>query len=492
MLNVEILLSSIQTPSRATAAFSDSPKFRKNKKPAAQWLNQVGKKDFVGSRNVTLRLDKENAQGHRGQYVRLQLYFTDKWILVSEVSFVTSKDAAGNSKAAVPEDDVEVKDEKETVISGSVVPDGSSNADKKALTKDQVMTVVLPEASDNKEDLGDQQNEQDPLVVTSTPSERKDNDDDVRRRNSSTEAKTSQPSTIYVGLVIGVLGVTVLLLLATILVMLRRNKQKVFSKHHQHQQQQLPPPQPNSMLRHLTPMSFVKGPGECATSTTGHLGSMTLASSKLYEDAALLNGAGEDIYHEPSYPRLVLQRSQRQSAFRNSSCGRLCDYDEPLPRQQQPLTPDISSSPTIRLPDKNKFVSTPLFNVSTVSGSPAAMPRDLSGSTLAYNQPHLRLQQQPHLMLQPQPPPPQMPASFSCQPLLSAAASDHCNSTAPRRATTTTAKRPQQERLLKTQAEQQQQEQEEQMMAGNSFYAATDIFKVRSTLRVRLAGSSKI
>ena len=49
---------------------------------------------------------------------------------------------------------------------------------------------------------------------------------------------------------------------------------------------------------------------------------MTLASnSKLYEDAALIGG-GEDmyhdtIYHEPSYPRLVLQRPlQGPSTFR--------------------------------------------------------------------------------------------------------------------------------------------------------------------------------
>ena len=60
----------------------------------------------------------------------------------------------------------------------------------------------------------------------------------------------------------------------------------------------------SGMMRQLTPMSFVKPPAD--------LDVMTLAStSKLYEDAALISAAAaavEDIYHEPSYPRLVLQR----------------------------------------------------------------------------------------------------------------------------------------------------------------------------------------
>ena len=38
-------------------------------------------------------------------------------------------------------------------------------------------------------------------------------------------------SQMFIGLVIGVLGVTVLLLIVTILIMYRKNKQKVFNKH---------------------------------------------------------------------------------------------------------------------------------------------------------------------------------------------------------------------------------------------------------------------
>ena len=38
-------------------------------------------------------------------------------------------------------------------------------------------------------------------------------------------------SQMFIGLVIGVLGVTVLLLIVTVLIMYRKNKQKVFNKH---------------------------------------------------------------------------------------------------------------------------------------------------------------------------------------------------------------------------------------------------------------------
>ena len=49
---------------------------------------------------------------------------------------------------------------------------------------------------------------------------------DGKKKNSS-----KGMSQMFIGLVIGVLGVTVLLLVVTILVMYRKNKQKVFNKH---------------------------------------------------------------------------------------------------------------------------------------------------------------------------------------------------------------------------------------------------------------------
>jgi hypothetical protein len=38
------------------------------------------------------------------------------------------------------------------------------------------------------------------------------------------------------------------------------------------------------------------------------------------------NPGDQGIYHEPAYPRLVLQRRQYGG---HNSCGRLCDYDDP-------------------------------------------------------------------------------------------------------------------------------------------------------------------
>ncbi len=185
--------------------------------------------------------------------------------------------------------------------------------------------------------------------------------------------------------------------------------------------------------------------------------------------------------------------------FRNSSCGRLCDYDEPLVSgiHHQALAL-ASETATVRLPDKNKFVSTPLFNVQASPPSPmaAAVGMGMGGGapggafigeagadTHYAHVLHQQQQQQqqatglhhPHLM----------PASFSCQPLVSMTATptaaDLCNSTASSRRTKKRQQH-QQERLLKTQGEREQQEM--RAAAENSFYAATDIFKVRVTLYV--------
>ncbi len=229
---------------------------------------------------------------------------------------------AGANDAKKGGKDSSYGDKKEVVLTGEGYEEEGRgrNRNDHSAGEDQVMTVVLPGDNDKKgaeDNIGGSQRDAESSITSHPPSSVSDAlDGDVSSSDSAAD-----PATIYVGLVIGVLCVTVLMLLATILVMLRRNKQKVFSKH---QDAQL---QSDSMLRHLTPMSFVKaaeggggagGPGPINSATIGlhHLDSMTLASSKLYEDAALLNGAGEDIYHEPSYPRLVLQRQQRPSAFR--------------------------------------------------------------------------------------------------------------------------------------------------------------------------------
>ena len=66
-------------------------------------------------------------------------------------------------------------------------------------------------------------------------------------------------------------------------------------------------------------------------------------TSKLYDESE--HEESTSIYHEPY--RLVLQRG---SAHRNNSCGRLCDRDYE----------DLSG---LLIEQKNKFGSTPLFNI---------------------------------------------------------------------------------------------------------------------------------
>lgn len=277
------------------------------------------KGDAAVVRNFTFVLDK--AKVHKGSIVSLELFFTDKWIMVSEVGLATSKDLTDSAVEAVPKADKKTKiveDEYEEEEYFVAVAKDNDN-------KDQVMTVVLPDQN-LKNPVKKAKYFELPAPATSPPppSERKSSDDDDNNNDQNksdnevnANADVGGTSTIYVGLVIGVLGVTVLLLLATILIMLKRNKQKVFSKHQKHQQrlQQLHGGGGGgSVMRHLTPMSFVKSPEYMTPAAAAAMDSMTLASSsKLYEDAALINrgaAASEDIYHEPSYPRLVLQRPQ--------------------------------------------------------------------------------------------------------------------------------------------------------------------------------------
>ena len=294
-----------QPPSRAAVFFGNS-----KREHFTQQNLILGSDDDAGdnvgagfARNFSLTLDK--AVTHRGRFATVHLHFSAKWIMVSEVAFATSEDAGGDmggdneperiSEPALPDNEQKVSQMEEQKTHHVRAREPSSDASP----------VVLPE-EEQKRELSPNNGEQDA----------EDDDDDDEVASSVDSSSSSYPSIVYVGLVIGVLSATVLLLLATILVMLRRNKQRVFIKQEQRRQQQLQQQMlgqqlgPGGMMRQLTPMSFVKTPAD--------LDAMTLASnSKLYEDAALISGAVEDIYHEPSYPRLVLQRPlQGPSTFR--------------------------------------------------------------------------------------------------------------------------------------------------------------------------------
>jgi hypothetical protein len=111
---------------------------------------------------------------------------------------------------------------------------------------------------------------------------------------------------IYVGLVIGVLSVTVLLLLVTILVMMRRNKQKIFNKHAAMMFKTPLTAADRHMMRDLTPLN--------------HSAAISSNAKNVYGESD--HEESSSIYHEPY--RLVLQRNN----YRNSSCGRLCDYED--------------------------------------------------------------------------------------------------------------------------------------------------------------------
>ena len=107
---------------------------------------------------------------------------------------------------------------------------------------------------------------------------------------------------MYIGLVIGILGVTVVLLIVTIVVMMRRNKQKIFNK--------------NSMMfksplsdRHMMRDISNHGP--------------STVTSKLYDESE--HEESTSIYHEPY--RLVLQRGMIYIFFCRITCALIKSQD---------------------------------------------------------------------------------------------------------------------------------------------------------------------
>jgi len=109
-------------------------------------------------------------------------------------------------------------------------------------------------------------------------------------------------------------------------VMMRRNKQKIFNKHAMMFKSPLAS-NDRHMMRDLTPHNH---------SSAGNTGTGKLYGESDHEESS-------SIYHEPY--RLVLQRGNN---YRNSSCGRLCDYE------------DLG---LLGSEQKSKFGSTPLFTL---------------------------------------------------------------------------------------------------------------------------------
>ena len=277
-----------------------------------------------GSNKVTLKLTSTPLR--KGRFVKIQLHFLDKWILLSEIRF-DSLQESGNLTA-----------KEATKVSGSEderVDEKMGRKEGEEVVRKDVKKEASNIVSKDEKEVNSEKN--DVIMAADNPSPPVSSTD---QRSSS----NSDSSQIYIGLVIGVLGVTVVLLLATIMIMLRRNKQKIFTKH-------------SVFKSPLSDRHIMRNP-ELTTPL----------NSKIYEEAETLNSGNmrelnASIYQEPSY-RLVLQRNIN-GYHRNNSCGRLCDYDEPGQIGSQAMS-------MMRLPDKNKFGSTPLFTVQNQIGGVAS------------------------------------------------------------------------------------------------------------------------
>ena len=225
----------------------------------------------------------------------------------------------------------------------------------------------------------------------------------------SSSSQPADPQQIYIGLVIGVLCVTVILLVATIVFMIRRNysrSQKIYGKN--------PFKNPTAATMNSSlPASSIYGLQNFGENTLeanggrggggGGLSTMSLYGMRdltsLPPDAVLNDPtmgrryptmstlkAHEGIYQEPY--RLILAggggghpHGQEQSVIPSHSCGRLCDYEEPLIYQMYGTHQDQNLYAALKqnnvgggppppipqtnsgLPDKNlrKFGSTPHF-----------------------------------------------------------------------------------------------------------------------------------
>ena len=147
-----------------------------------------------GPLNITFALHKRV-----GKKIKLQLVYSSKWILLSEVSFETGPVYGNFSRPEEKGGDQDILFEKENKEKNNSI-------------------VIFP---DTRQDMPSRE-QQDKLETE---------DKNRTHRQIDILAQTSDTSQTYVGIVIGVLSVTVMLLLTTIILILRNNRHKIFSKH---------------------------------------------------------------------------------------------------------------------------------------------------------------------------------------------------------------------------------------------------------------------
>ncbi|XP_060568273.1 discoidin domain-containing receptor 2-like isoform X2 [Ruditapes philippinarum] len=147
------------------------------------------------ARNVYIKLDHINAR-----YIKLELYFDAKWILISEVQF-ESKPAFGNFTNELPPP---------TTVSTTTVKQAGKN-------KGQEM-VADPNSSGPTIDLGSDHNHDDYVPVDVG---RKHNENDIHK----TEEKKSFEEQ-YIGIIIGALAFLIVVLFVIVLFIIIRHKKR--------------------------------------------------------------------------------------------------------------------------------------------------------------------------------------------------------------------------------------------------------------------------
>ena len=186
------LLKMFQPPAELRGYFSDS-----DRPFSQQYVKEVNQRMSVGTNgplNITFPLHKRV-----GKKIKLQLVYSSKWILLSEVSFETGPVYGNFSRPEEKGGDQDILFEKENKEKNNSI-------------------VIFP---DTRQDMPSRE-QQDKLETE---------DKNRTHRQIDILAQTSDTSQTYVGIVIGVLSVTVMLLLTTIILILRNNRHKIFSKH---------------------------------------------------------------------------------------------------------------------------------------------------------------------------------------------------------------------------------------------------------------------
>ena len=184
-----------------------------------QYLKSVNKGGVFDkqAQNITFNLDSRV-----GLWVKLELYFDNKWIMLSEVSF-DSTDSDKTSVEVVEEDYSEVIDSyTDQVLEGDFVegtPDSSRESEEQQTSKESGSGAAAPTSIGGSLD-----NPQGDSISSAASSSENSNHSGEGADRSGVEAIASNQ--MFIGLIIGILGVTVVLLVATILVMYRQDTHK--------------------------------------------------------------------------------------------------------------------------------------------------------------------------------------------------------------------------------------------------------------------------